>query len=151
MNRFIGLTVSAAALMFWACGDQETVTYRVQQPMVMFADDEELPGCGKTEKNQIYKLDGLYFCDGKKWVELAGAQGGKGETGEDGTYSNISGEDTLKIYGAVCGTETYDPEGGKFCSGISLMDKCGGKEYNPSITWSSRSEAGRCGRPSRRR
>lgn len=83
------------------------------------------------------------ICDGKIVGSLSngapGSSGSKGETGlgcsfvenEDGSYTQKCGEDELVVYAAVCGTESYNPQGNQFCHGVKLYDKCGGKDYNP--------------------
>ena len=46
-----------------------------------------------------------------------------------GTVMLVCGEDTVKVYKAVCGANAYDPAS-SFCQEGSLYSLCGGKNYN---------------------
>lgn len=83
-------------------------------------------------------------CNGEKVGEIdngtPGSAGSKGDvaTGctftknENGSYTQKCGDKESVVYAAVCGTESYNPLGNKFCYGITLYDKCDGKDYNPA-------------------
>lgn len=67
-----------------------------------------------------------------------GVKGDQGEKGDDctltdngdGTVTQNCGEETVILYKALCGTEPYDPAGTKFCYGVTLYEKCGGKAFD---------------------
>jgi len=82
------------------------------------------------------------YCGDKKVGELSngepglpGSSGSKGDDctladNKDGTITQKCGNTEVTIYKALCGTTPYDPDGEKFCYGITLYDKCNGLAYD---------------------
>lgn len=83
-------------------------------------------------------------CDGNIVGEIrngepgsAGSVGGPAvgcsiEKNDDGSYTQKCGKEESVLYAAICGSESYDPQGNQFCYGVKLYDKCKGSVYTPS-------------------
>ena len=137
----------SAATIFTACGDD--VNRVTENYFTTVESKGDLPECAKKNFGMtasVKESGEFYLCADSSWELLSEVPSDSGikdfvareselcsvTDNGDGSFTQVCGEDSVVLYGSICGGAVYDPES-FFCAGSKTIPLCGGEKFDREI------------------